>query len=74
MELETYRKKVWCGNCEEELWLEIPKGTLVEDFMLQVKCPNCGCPLLIPDIVKEFNTQHSYTITYPDQGSWTPWT
>jgi hypothetical protein len=34
-----------CANCLKNIKLTIPKGVMVEDFVRNLDCPHCGCPL-----------------------------
>lgn len=44
--LETYTKEVNCYNCGENVELEIPKGTRIDDFVKVSDCPTCECNLV----------------------------
>lgn len=46
-EVETYSYTVTCDNCEEEVELEIAKGTRVKDYLKNNEeiCESCGCRL-----------------------------
>lgn len=48
MEKKSYRYFIGaCENCKEGVFVEIPKGTTVEDFMEKEQvgdtCLKCGC-------------------------------
>ena len=49
MDGETYPVEVFCKNCGTPRMLQIPKGTLVQDYMehqmQELVCDNCGCKL-----------------------------
>jgi rubrerythrin len=45
-----YVSEFECGNCLKDIMITIPKGTFVEDFVKNINCPNCGCPLQDPEL------------------------
>lgn len=46
-EIDSYYIDWKCDNCSDESYLEIPKGTTVEDFLKTKICDACGCNLTI---------------------------
>lgn len=40
---KTYGMKVTCGNCNHKDYVYIDKGRKAVDFLMDEKCPNCGC-------------------------------
>ena len=46
MEQETYQIDRLCTNCEKVVWLTIPNGITLEEYLKSnPKCPDCGCDL-----------------------------
>lgn len=44
--METYKMKVYCGNCDFRGEIDIPKGVLVSE----AECTQCGTTTLAKDI------------------------
>lgn len=45
--IETYSIRIFCTNCDYGdsigRYLEIPQGTLANNFIDLTECPKCGC-------------------------------
>lgn len=46
--VENYQIEIHCSNCKKKNWLDIPKGTTIEDFAKEnlSKCSRCDCPII----------------------------
>jgi hypothetical protein len=40
--MDTYPVPAVCFNCKSEETVEIPKGTLIADYLPQQACSTCG--------------------------------
>lgn len=45
----TYQIRRTCWNCGTDITLAIPKGILVDDFLDENMCFNCGCHVQLRD-------------------------
>lgn len=44
---EIYRRRIRCSNCDVEVFINIPVGTLIKTFLRDLKCDNCGCKCMV---------------------------
>ena len=45
-EQKKYLYDVLCGNCSKIIWLVIPRGLQVEQYLnINPMCPECGCKI-----------------------------
>lgn len=40
---ETYLAAVECDNCKYKYEIKIPRGTRIDDYRAETKCPICEC-------------------------------
>ena len=45
-----YIVKTYCRNCAEHSITQIKKGTLIQDYLIDKECENCGCKTLTRDL------------------------
>ena len=46
---KVYSYEYECDNCQNSCDHEIPKGTIVEDFLKSMKCDECDCLIIQKD-------------------------
>ena len=48
-DVETYQAEIECPNCHENTKVDIPRGTTVEEYLMEFnhpnKCGNCQCKI-----------------------------
>jgi hypothetical protein len=44
--METYKQQLKCTNCGQEVEVDIPKGVVIDIFIIGKNCKNCGCAAL----------------------------
>lgn len=43
---KTYHIYTKCGNCGVNIFIEIPKGVTVNDYLQDKECEKCGCMVI----------------------------